>query len=150
VRLESLAATQFKNLESKERTMKTISWLVLGLLLLGPTLQTVNARPQNDKRMSSIEQVKIQVAKLGIGDKARATITTKDSAKVKGYVYSAGDDDFVMRDRKTDAPTTIRYADVVKIERNKGHSMARNIMIGVGIGAGALLAAIFIAIARAD
>ena len=130
--------------------MKTITWLVLGLLLLGPALQTANARPQNDKQTSTIEQVKIQVAKLGIGDKARATITTKDGAKVKGYIYSAGDDDFVMRDRKTDAPTTVPYADVVKIERNKGHSMARNILIGVGIGAGALLAAIFIVIARAD
>jgi len=118
--------------------------------LLGPALQTANAHPPNDKQTSTIEQVKIQIAKLGIGDKARATITTKDGAKVKGYVYSAGDNDFVMRERKTDAPTTIRYADVEKVERNKGHSMARNILIGVGIGAGALLTAIFIVIARAD
>jgi protein involved in polysaccharide export with SLBB domain len=130
--------------------MRTLSWLISGLLLLGPALQTANALPQNNPQMSSLEQVKIQVAKLGVGDKARATITTKDGAKTKGYVYSAGDDDFVMRDRKTDAPTTIRYADVVKIERNKGHSMARNVLIGVGIGAGAFLAAIFIIIARAD
>ena len=130
--------------------MRTLAWLVSGLLLLGPALQTINARQQDDKQTSTIEQVKIQVAKLGIGDKARATITTRDGAKVKGYVYRAGDDDFVMRDRRTDAPTTVRYADVVKVERNKGHSMARNVLIGVGIGAGALLAAIFIVIARAD
>jgi hypothetical protein len=130
--------------------MRTLSWLISGLLLLGPALQTANGRPQNDQQTSTVEQVKIQIAKLGIGDKARATITTKDGAKIKGYVYRAGEDDFVMRDRKTDAPTTIRYADVAKIERNKGHSMARNVLIGVGIGAGALLAAIFIVIARAD
>ena len=130
--------------------MRTLSWLISGLLLLGPALQTVNASPQNDKQTSTLEQVKIQIAKLGIGDKARATITTRDGAKVKGYVYSAGDSDFVIRDRKTDAPTTVRYADVAKIERNKGHSMARNVLIGVGIGAGALLTAIFIVIARAD
>jgi hypothetical protein len=130
--------------------MRTLSWLISGLLLLAPALQTVNARPQNDTQTTTLEQVKIQIAKLGIGDKARATITTKDGAKVKGYVYSAGDNDFVMRDRKTDVPTTIRYADVAKIERNKGHSMARNVMIGVGIGAGALLTAILIVIARAD
>ena len=130
--------------------MRTLAWLISGLLLLGPALQTANARPQNDQQTSTIEQVKIQIAKLGIGDKARATITTKDGAKVKGYVYSAGDDNFVIRDRKTDAPTTIHYADVVKIERNKGHSMARNVLIGVAIGAGALLAAILIVIARAD
>jgi hypothetical protein len=120
-----------------------------GLLLLAPALQTVNARTRNTNQTSSIDQLKIQVAKLGIGDKARATITTRSGSKIKGYVFSAGDDDFVIRDRKT-AATTIRYADVVKIERNQGHSMARNILIGVGIGAGALVAAILIVIARAD
>jgi hypothetical protein len=120
-----------------------------GLLLLAPALQTVNARTQNNQT-SSIDQVKIQVAKMGTGDKARATITTRTGLKVKGYVYSAADDDFVIRDRKTDAPTTIRYTDVTRIERNQGHSMARNVLIGVGIGAGALLGAILIVIARAD
>ena len=130
--------------------MRTLSWLMAGLLLLAPALQTVNARIANNNQTSSIDQIKIQVAKLGIGDKARATITTRNGAKTKGYVFSAGDDDFVMRDRKTDAPTTILYADVVKIERNQGHSMARNVLIGVGIGAGALLGAILIVIARAD
>jgi hypothetical protein len=130
--------------------MRTLTWFISGLLLLGPALQTASARQQNNKQTSTIDQVKIEVAKLGVGDKARATITTKDGAKTKGYVYRAGDDDFVMRDRKTDAPTIIRYADVAKIERNKGHSMARNILIGVGIGTGALLATILIVIARAD
>ena len=130
--------------------MKLISWLISGLLLFGPALQTVSARQQKEQQTSTVDQIKIQVAKIGVGDKARATITTKDGAKVKGYIFRSGDDDFVMRDRKTDAPTIIRYADVTKIERNKGHSMARNVLIGVGIGAGALLAAIFIVIARAD
>lgn len=130
--------------------MRTLSCLVSGLLLLGPALQTVSARQQTEKQPSTVEQIKIQVAKLGVGDKARATITTKDSAKIKGYVYRAGDDDFVIRDRKTDAPTTVRYADVSKVERNKGHSLARNMLIGVGIGAGAVLGVILIIIARAD
>lgn len=45
---------------------------------------------------------------------------------------------------------TIRYADVQKIDSNKGHSTARNIAIGVGIGVGALLAAIAIALTHLD
>ncbi len=40
----------------------------------------------------------------------------KDGSKTKGYVYRAGEDDFIIRDRKTDAPTTIRYADVAKVK----------------------------------
>lgn len=130
--------------------MRTITWFMAGLLLLTPALQTVSAGQQKDQQTSNIDQVRIDVAKLGVGDKARATITTKDGAKTKGYVFRTGDDDFVMRDRKTDAPTTIRYTDVAKIQRDRGHSMARNILIGVGIGTGALLSAILIVIARAD
>ena len=105
--------------------------------------ETQQADPQT-------EQVKIKVAKLGVGAKAKATIRLKDGSKRKGYIAQAGEADFVIRDRKTDAPTTIRYSDVAKVEENRGHSTARNIAIGVGIGVGALLTAIFIAIASLD
>jgi hypothetical protein len=124
-----------------------LSFLVAGLLFLSAVSQPATA--QQDKQ-SLTEQIKIKIAKLGIGEKAKATITMKDGTKTKGYVSRAGDDDFVMRDRKTDAATTIRYADVVKAERNRGHSTARNIAIGVGIGVGAFLAAIAIIITHLD
>ena len=113
--------------------MKTVSWLVSALLLLAPASQTFAAGQKADKQAATREQIRIQVAKLGVGEKARATITLKDGTKTKGYVYQAADEDFVMRDRKTNAPTTIRYADVAKVERDRGHSRARNILIGVGI-----------------
>ncbi len=128
--------------------MKTLTWLMAGMLLLGPALPTVSASPQTNKQATPIEKIKIQVAKLGVGDKARATITTKDGAKIKGYVYRAGDDDFVMRDRKTDAPTTIRYENVAKVERNHGHSVAVIVLIAVGIGAAVVLTSVYLAIAR--
>ena len=118
------------------------------MLVLGPGLQAVSAQQQSDAQAATIEKVKIQVARVGVGDKARATITTKAGVKTKGYVYSAGDDNFVMRDRKTDVPTTIRYADVAKIERSHGHSLARNILIAVGIGSAVVVIAIVAAIAR--
>jgi hypothetical protein len=129
--------------------MKALSFLMSALFLLAPALQTVSASPQSNKQPLTIEQARIQVAKVGTGEKARATITTKDSAKVKGYISRVGDDDFVIRDRKTDAATTIRYADVAKVERNSGgHSIARNIFIGVGIGSAVVVIAVIAAIAR--
>jgi hypothetical protein len=124
-----------------------LSFLVAGLLFLSAVSQPAAA--QQDKQ-SLTEQIKIKIAKLGIGEKAKATITMKDGTKTKGYVSRAGDDDFVMRDRKTDAATTIRYADVLKAESNRGHSTARNIAIGVGIGVGAFLAAIAIILTHLD
>ena len=85
-----------------------------------------------------------------MGEKAKATVKLKDGTKTKGYVGQAGENNFVIRDRKTNAPTTIRYADVAKVEANRGHSTARNIAIGVGIGAGALLAIIAIVLSHLD
>ena len=128
--------------------MKRLSWLLAGLLLLGPALQTVSARQQTDKQAPSVEQIKIKITRLGVGEKARATITTRDGATIKGYVDRTGDEDFVMRHRKTNAATTIRYTDVKRIERSHGHSLARNILIGVSIGAGVVVVAIIAAIAR--
>jgi hypothetical protein len=108
------------------------------------------ATRQGDPQAALVEKIKIKIAKLGVGAKAKATIRLKDGSKTKGYIAQAGEDNFVVRDRKTDAPTTIRYADVAKVEENQGHSTARNIAIGVGIGVGALLLAIAISIAHLD
>lgn len=120
------------------------SSLLLVLFLLAPATRMALASPQG----LSSDQVKIQVAKLGLGEKARATITLKDGKKVKGYVSKAEEDDFVVRDRKTDVPTTIRYIDVAKVEKNKGHSTARNLGLGIGIGVGAFLAVLVITFAH--
>ncbi len=106
------------------------------------------ATSQAGPQAAIVERVKIKIAKLGVGAKAKATIRLKDGSKTKGYISQAGEDSFVIRDRKTDAPSTIRYADVAKVEENRGHSTARNIAIGVGIGVGALLLAIAISIAH--
>ena len=124
---------------------KYSSWLLTALLLIVPATHVAARDPQ-----ITADQAKIEVSKLGLGEKARATITLKNGTKVKGYVAQADENDFVIRDRKTGTPTTINYADVVKVQKNRGHSTARNIAIGVGIGAGALLAIIFISIAHLD
>jgi len=125
--------------------MKHISGFLAVLLLLAPLSQLTAA---GQTRTSPLDKAKSQVAKLGVGSKARATIKLNDGTRVKGYVYSSGDEDFVIRDRNTDAPTTVRYADVKSVDDNRGHSVARNVLIAVGIGAAVTIAAVFAAIAR--
>ncbi|HYG80954.1 MAG TPA: hypothetical protein VD861_11230, partial [Pyrinomonadaceae bacterium] len=61
-----------------------------------------------------------------------------------------GQDDFTIRDRNTGEPTTVSYRDVIKVEDNRGHSTLRNVLIGVGIGAGALLAVLLITFATLE
>ena len=121
--------------------MKKLSCLVTLLLILAPIAQ-VAAQTQ-----TNLEKVKKNVARLGVGSKAKATITLNDGSKVKGYVYSAGDDDFVIRNRDTDAPTTVRYADVKNVDDNRGHRNAKLAALFVGIGAAITIAAVFGAIA---
>src|SRR6185436_2063525 len=122
--------------------MKKLSCLVTLLLILAP-IAHVAAQTQ-----TNLEKVKKNVARLGVGSKAKATITLNDGSKVKGYVYSAGDDDFVIRNRDTDAPTTVRYADVKNVDDNRGHRNAKLAVIFVAIGAAVTIAAVFAAIAR--
>ncbi|HET6891146.1 MAG TPA: hypothetical protein VFH31_08610, partial [Pyrinomonadaceae bacterium] len=121
--------------EGKIMLRKYSSWLLAGLLLLASFTHAAARDPQ-----ITAEQAKIEVSKLGLGEKARAKITLKNGTKIKGYVSRADENDFVIRDRKTDTPTTINYADVAKVQKNRGHSTARNLAIGIGIGAGAFLA----------
>jgi hypothetical protein len=121
--------------------MKKISCLLSLLLILAP-LARVNAQTQK-----SLEHVKKNVARLGIGSKAKATVTLNDGSKVKGYVFSAGDEDFVVRDKKTDAPTTIRYADVKTLDDNRGHRNAKLAALFVSIGAAVTVVAVWAAIA---
>ena len=128
--------------------MKRISCLLSLLLLLTPLAQTFAAGQKTKTKTNNVDHVKRNVAKLGVGSKAKVTITLHNDTKVKGYVYSAGDEDFVVRDRKTDAPTTIRYADVYKVDDNRGHRNSMLALIFVGIGAAVTLAAIYGAIAR--
>jgi len=128
--------------------MKIVSWLLLGLLTFVPTARTMGAGQNTGKQPPTIEQIKIQINKLGVGDKARATITHKDGKKTKGYVYTAGDNDFVIRDRKTDAPTTIRYEEIARVQPDRGHSKAKHLGLGIGIGVGAFLGILLIVFSR--
>ena len=121
--------------------MQKLTYLLTLLLILMP-IAHVAAQTQTD-----LEHVKKNIAKLGVGSKAKTTVTLNNGTKVKGYVYSAGDEDFVVRDRKTDSPTTVRYADVKNVDDNRGHSIAKLAVLFVGIGAAVTMVAVFGAIA---
>jgi CubicO group peptidase (beta-lactamase class C family) len=95
-------------------------------------------------------EVRAKIDRAGLGEKARVTVWLRDGRKIKGYVAERRDAEFVVRDRKTDAPTIVPYADVTKADINRGHSTARNTAIGVAIGAGAVLTTLAILIASLD
>ena len=105
--------------------------LLLAVFLLYVVVNPVFADSQRDE--PRIAKVKAQVAKRGVGEKARIKIELRDKKEVKGYVSQAGEDDFVVADAKTGAKSTIAYRDVVHI-KGKGLPLAAKIGIGVGVG----------------
>jgi len=123
----------------------------LSLVLVGLLMQGLYAGPalaaQGKDDPQAVEKVKLKVAKIGLGDKARVTVRTKSGTKIKGFITQAGADDFTVRDRKTGDPTTVLYNDVAKVEDNRGHSTLRNVLLGVGIGVGAFFVLIAVTIA---
>jgi hypothetical protein len=129
---------------------KTYSIFFLAALLwLGPVVQTTTATPRGQQRILA-DEIKIKVAKMGTGSKARATVWLTNGAKVKGYVAQAAENDFVMRDRKTNVPTTISYANVTKFERNNGHSTAKWVGLGAAVGVGTFVLILVATIAHLD
>ena len=136
--------------EMETTIMRTYLICLLASVLFVASISMPVAAQQSNSEGTTLDKVKAKVAKLGTGEKAKATVILKDGTKIKGYIGQAGSDDFVLRDRKTDSPTTIRYNDVSKVESNKGHSTARNLGLGIGIGAGAFLGILLITIAHLD
>jgi hypothetical protein len=83
-------------------------------------------------------KIKAKVAKLGTGTKAKATVKLNTGDKLKGYISSAGENDFAITDKKTGQTKTISYSDVTEVKKSGGLSTAAKIGIGLGIGVGVL------------
>ncbi|HYW70615.1 MAG TPA: hypothetical protein VE961_06260 [Pyrinomonadaceae bacterium] len=111
--------------------MKNFSWLLSLLLILTPIAHGFG------QSVKDVEQIKKEVARLGVGSKAKVTITRHDGTKVKGYVHSTGDDEFIIRDRKTDTPTTVHYTDVYKVDDNR--SDRSSLVMALGLSAAAIV-----------
>lgn len=110
----------------------------------------VAKKTQAERDAQTMEQVKVKVARLGVGERARVTVKLKDGTKLKGYIAQGKEDEFVVRDRKTDEPRVVLYRDVARVESNRGHSTARNIAIGTAVGVGSVLTVLAILISTLD
>ncbi len=81
--------------------MKTLLSLLIAALMVSGTVSQPALAAQSKSQVPTVEAVKSKVARQGIGSKAKVTIRLKNGTKVKGYVAQAGEEDFVIRDRKS-------------------------------------------------
>jgi cell division septal protein FtsQ len=115
---------------------------------LNATAAATKTQAEQDAQL--LEEVKVKVARLGVGERARVTVRFKDGTKLKGYISQAKDSEFVVRDRKTDTPSVVLYRDVARVDSNRGHSTARNVALGTAIGVGSVLTVLAILISTLD
>jgi hypothetical protein len=118
---------------------KCTSFLLAALLLSTfVCVRSANADSKEEKQAHLMEKVKVGISRLGVGKDARVEIKLRDKTEVKGYVYQAGQDNFVVRNSKTAADTTVAYRDVTAV-KGKGLSKGAKIGIAVGIAATAVV-----------
>ena len=118
---------------------KQLTILLAALLLcLGAAPVKVDARQEGAEARQS-EKVKESVAKRGTGQKARVTVELRDRSKVRGYISSAGEDDFVVTDQKTGQETRVAYGEVSRLSgRGMSKGAKIGLIIGIGVGVTAL------------
>jgi hypothetical protein len=95
--------------------------------------QTLAQSSGRDEAKAS-EKIKTKITKLGVGEKARAQIKLRSGQKMKGYVSSAGANEFSFTERDSGKTTTVAYADVLEVKRPGGLSKGTKIAIAAGIG----------------
>ncbi|MCA1814808.1 MAG: hypothetical protein LC746_00085 [Acidobacteria bacterium] len=106
-----------------------------------------HASTQADRDAATVAKVKAKIARAGTGEAARVTVRLKDGTTREGYVSEAREAEFVLRDAKTDAPTVFAYADVARVEINRGRPASKQLAIDAGVTAGLLVFLSLVAVA---
>ena len=116
---------------------KPLSIVLAGLLVFFACGGQTLAQSSGQAETKALEKIKAKIAKLGVGEKARAQIKLRNGQKIKGYVTSKGQDDFAFTERKSGTTTTVAYVDIVEVKK-PGLSTGAKIGIAAAIGVGVL------------
>lgn len=116
---------------------KLLSIGLIGLMVFLASGAQTAAQSSGKDEAKTLEKIKAKIAKLGVGEKARAQIKLRNGQKIKGYVSSSGQDDFAFTERNSGKATTVAYSDVAEVKK-PGLSTGAKIAIAVGIGVGIL------------
>lgn len=114
---------------------KLLSMVLIGMLVSMASGGQALARSSGQDDAKTLEKVKAKIVKLGVGEKARAQIKLRNGQKIKGYVSSAGPNDFAFTERDSGRTTTVTYADVVEVKKAGGLSKGAKIAIAAGASA---------------
>ena len=95
-------------------------------------------------------KVRMDVIKIGVGEKAQVEVKLRDSSKLKGYIGDASDDSFTVVNSNNGSNQRIAYADVVKVKKAGSGFSTRSWLILGGAVAGAIATWIIVKPALCD
>lgn len=117
------------------------SLLLAGLLLQTFAVAPARAQSPSGDEARRVSETRASFARLGTGERARVTVWLKTGEKLKGYVSRAEESGVVIADAKTKRGTNVSYADVARVERQRG-GLSRGAIIGIiSAAAGAVVLA---------
>ena len=99
------------------------------------TAQTVVGAVQDDPRVA---KVRMDVFKLGVGERARLEVKLRDTSKLKGYIGEATDASFTVVDSENGFSQRIAYSEVEKVKKAGGGLSTRSWIILGAAAAGAV------------
>lgn len=125
---------------------KVLSLTLIALLINLFAVTPVRAGAKVVEQTRNVEKVKENIRKLGLGEAARVELKLWDKRKLKGYIREAGEDNFIVADAKTGAPTTVSYAEVKQVKGSNhltaakvGLTIAKGVAIVGAVALGAML-----------
>jgi hypothetical protein len=107
--------------------------LALTVALFQVSVMPVFGIPQAEQEARQLAKVKADIAKRGVGEKAKVRIKLQNKTELKGYISQVGEDSFALTDSKTGQKTTVAYLDIQDV-KGAGLSKGAKIAIWVGIG----------------
>ncbi|HKO63371.1 MAG TPA: hypothetical protein VJV03_19565 [Pyrinomonadaceae bacterium] len=110
---------------------KILSVVLVGFLFSVAGARLAYAGSREEKQTRFAEKVRDSINKLGIGEDARIEVKLRNKTKLKGYISEAGPHSFVIIDKKTNAASTVTYAQVAQV---KGNNLSRAAEIALGVG----------------
>jgi hypothetical protein len=86
---------------------------------------------QGSEESVAVRKARAAVAKASTT--AKVTVVLNDNTKLKGFILNAGDDCFTLVDAKTNKSSCIKYADVLRVQRQRPPTWRSWVALAVGV-----------------
>ena len=111
--------------------MNKLIVLALVFLIGSPSMMPVRAQSSAEKQGEELSKIRSNVAKRGVGPKAKVKVVLLDGTKLQGYVSEAGAETFTVTETKTGGNVVVKYGQVKEV---KGKGLSRGAKIGLVVG----------------